>query len=874
MYVFLLKFSAKYADILMGKKEKIVEVNNKNINNVVFGGLRSFIKKVKGNGAQPEKKEFDKSAQEIMHTQGMAYVEMCKKSEASQIKELTEIQFEQKKIEIQGKIDNLPDNIKEKFNSAREDLNKYNIFVMQKLLDNPELAQNTEEIGDIIKHTTSKEEAQSKCVIIDKIAGNEVLKTNDNIAKLTEYLISSTNTEEEARARCCITDKIMENEYLRENSNIMSSLGDIICSSHSDDYVKSKCGIIDRIMADKDLRENQNVTENLGEIICFTDTRNEIARYQIIDRIMRDSVLKENENVIKNLGEIISSVFSEEDTGAKCRIAEKIMGDKELRKNKNLVNNLGEIMTLTTSGNEAAKCSLIDKITGDVNLKNNDYIMQRFSEIINTARSEEKVQAMLEFMSKISENQDMSKYITEIILNQKEDFYRENGNELTEIYKKSEGKIGDLLDKGYKMNFQKLQNSDEINIILEKSGAIKDSENGLAEVRNEARFNKNGIISKSRCEVFNLENEILEHTTTSDGKYSCDSHYRINEEGRKILTKEIRIINGKNGPVYVQKTEASKIMDGVFDTTIYNLDEIDENIDAIKAIDKGEIRGTQTAKTTENPDGIKTHTEEFQRGEFHTKREYSENNEGTKTRLNYTIKNSEGKKILNIERKFELQGNKSISTLNGREYISEFNDEEMTVKIGGTKINFKDKTKNETPENRAILWNLIKRTPGDLILNFKDIENLKYRKDNGSWDCGENSVESADNLGIMAHEMGHYLDSTQSGLFSVSEIQEMVTKNGIDEDEKITHNPELIKVYTEEFEEFKKNISEAEQKNIQYFSQTGGHKNTGLSEVVAEVNVLCTTQRNLDLQTRSMYLTKYFPKTTAKAAELLGYDMA
>ena len=60
-----------------------------------------------------------------------------------------------------------------------------------------------------------------------------------------------------------------------------------------------------------------------------------------------------------------------------------------------------------------------------------------------------------------------------------------------------------------------------------------------------------------------------------------------------------------------------------------------------------------------------------------------------------------------------------------------------------------------------------------------------------------------------------------------------------------------------------------------YFSQIGGGGfDTGLSELVAETNMLLTTYGNDSdtIKTRASHLVKYFPRTIAKAAELLGYN--
>ena len=72
--------------------------------------------------------------------------------------------------------------------------------------------------------------------------------------------------------------------------------------------------------------------------------------------------------------------------------------------------------------------------------------------------------------------------------------------------------------------------------------------------------------------------------------------------------------------------------------------------------------------------------------------------------------------------------------------------------------------------------------------------------------------------------------------------------------------------------EFKKNYPHLAQEFVDYFSQEDGDSfGTGLSEFVAEVNMLNTTY-NFNtpmLHTRSQYLVRNFPLTIAKIISLL-----
>ena len=127
---------------------------------------------------------------------------------------------------------------------------------------------------------------------------------------------------------------------------------------------------------------------------------------------------------------------------------------------------------------------------------------------------------------------------------------------------------------------------------------------------------------------------------------------------------------------------------------------------------------------------------------------------------------------------------------------------------------------------------------------------------------------------ILSHEMGHGIDFEGADVFA--------DEGGFVATGKISSNPELTKLYNQEMEKFTREYPHEAQNIIAYFTQMGGgnffgiNTNAGLSELVAETNMLMTTygQSEKVVQTRSEYLVRYFPKTVAKIGELLEANRA
>ena len=153
------------------------------------------------------------------------------------------------------------------------------------------------------------------------------------------------------------------------------------------------------------------------------------------------------------------------------------------------------------------------------------------------------------------------------------------------------------------------------------------------------------------------------------------------------------------------------------------------------------------------------------------------------------------------------------------------------------------------------LFDFIKILPADVLLNLNSNISKIYVSE-GIQSCyskKNKSLYTGFDLPVIAHEIGHSIDFR----------------------DKIADSKELIDIYKDEINSFNTCFPEPVQELIKYFGPMGsGYSGTGLNELIAETNMLLTTHGpNYDkVKIRSEYLVRYFPKTVAKIAELLGYN--
>lgn len=211
---------------------------------------------------------------------------------------------------------------------------------------------------------------------------------------------------------------------------------------------------------------------------------------------------------------------------------------------------------------------------------------------------------------------------------------------------------------------------------------------------------------------------------------------------------------------------------------------------------------------------------------------------------------------MDINREFKRNKDGSITnTINGITYHITFDDTNKTITISdGQKtktINMGNKLSFYSAE---VQWEVIKKLPADILLAAdKYVKKWNYCRETDSAADGYSGILSAGRqTNIIQHETGHFLDY---------------------ENETISENEEFMKIYSKEMAAFQKKIPYNEQEFIQYFSPRADLNDAnGSSEFIAESNIILTTYGNEypRLSTRPWLLSRFFPNSIAKAAELLG----
>jgi len=494
-------------------------------------------------------------------------------------------------------------------------------------------------------------------------------------------------------------------------------------------------------------------------------------------------------------------------------------------------------------------------------------------------------------------------------------------------------RLSDICDDKYEININKLQMSDEIILTATKTFESSDNPEGLTEHITPEEYSEYVMVTK--IITVNPDGTLLKSTTYRDNAGNEESWLSdsdrtliINKKTGDAYTNEyitkmygnlttanlpvrdinyqIEIVNNKQGePSYILYTKESPELAGAYETTKYNLKDYPEDMDVLSAIKNGTIEGGIKLSTVENKDGTIKYQENYERNNCNINRNYiqqiDEEGKLNAYEYSYNIKDDNNNNLLTLNRSWiKNQDGTTTTVVNGKTYIASFNDETLEVKLtldDGTQrtINLKDKLaafeeynadsladkeyvvnqyKTEETTQKAF-FEFAKTLPADQLITIDNHVNKIFMTEAISSAMGrgdERRLYIGPNAAILSHEMGHGIDFEGTDILSEEE--------GFIATGKISSNPELIKLYNQEMEKFTKEYPQEAQNIIDYFTQMGGgdffgiNTNAGISELVAETNMLMTTygQSEEVVQTRSEYLVRYFPKTIAKAGELLGMN--
>ncbi len=436
---------------------------------------------------------------------------------------------------------------------------------------------------------------------------------------------------------------------------------------------------------------------------------------------------------------------------------------------------------------------------------------------------------------------------------------------------------------GWTYEYSELQNDAGIEIIAIKAVGENEESNVVKAIK----INNDGEILRSTSEG------------TSDGLIN---NWYYNSDRTTIITftentpsdiqSQIEIVNDDKGePSYILYSKKSDELEGLYVTTKYNLMDYPEDFDILSSLKNQTIdadieangykQGEKLTNVTKDINGNLSYIENFEQDGILTNRNYNQkvdkNGNISSYQYQYNITDGENNNLLTINKSWIKNANGSTTTINGKTYEAKFNDTDMKITVtqeDGTVnvIPVKDMLAEKQDylidkfgsieAGQEVFWEFMKTLPGDQLINLQEQVNKIYIVDSieSAIDHSNKELYIGLDSAVLFHELGHAIDLNGADSF---------------DDAKISQNKELIDIYNSEYENFKSEYPEMEQNIIEYFSQTGGGLlNSGLSELVAETNMLVSTygHSTSTVQTRAQYLVKYFPKTLAKIAELLGYD--
>lgn len=362
-------------------------------------------------------------------------------------------------------------------------------------------------------------------------------------------------------------------------------------------------------------------------------------------------------------------------------------------------------------------------------------------------------------------------------------------------------------------------------------------------------------------------------------RYGCNS-----DEKKSYVTHEIRSTLDKDGKVksrvYLRPSQVKGI---------YDIDKMDEN-GKIEPVSRGVLDPKTGAvgvkKTMTSLDGTKT---------FYS---YADTPNGDRT-LTYKITDKDGKVLMDNTKTFHvISDNHYTSTSNGKSYDITVGDYSLTVKdMADSKrtatFNFheleddifakmKNLEKMKNPEkikkqvlsdsydNKEKILEALKQLPGDELLALKETTKILKGRENAMdsvYTPSDKSLYSGNKLFSILHELGHAKDSKN---FTASTLVDDFNKGF---GTVVTNDNEFKKIYKEEREAFKSAFPTTQRQYIDYFINGYQDSIYGRKETVAESNALLNTPTPLDtLEMRTQYLQQYFPRTIARANELLQAD--
>ena len=313
------------------------------------------------------------------------------------------------------------------------------------------------------------------------------------------------------------------------------------------------------------------------------------------------------------------------------------------------------------------------------------------------------------------------------------------------------------------VEYKKLQNSTDTELKLISNFT---SEETKTEIRIIQIIKSDGTSTTERTERHSDDTSISWYI--GDDNFFESSSYDDEKRKPKSLIEVIYDKTSKE-PIAILHTKASEILEGVWDKTLYQLSDYDENYDVLKAIKDGTIKGgKKLSEAVKNPDGTITYIENLDTNGTKIQRKYTKGINGIDYNYSYQITDEEGRKILDTQISFTKDSeNQTTTIINGKKYIARFNDTDKTITITSN-----DKTEVidfNTISKDLTLWETAKNMAANLIETLKSA--IWIEKDN---------------------------KDTNSNMFPIPKV-EKISKNEV---EYISATDDVMQMYNEDCQEF------------------------------------------------------------------------
>lgn len=396
-----------------------------------------------------------------------------------------------------------------------------------------------------------------------------------------------------------------------------------------------------------------------------------------------------------------------------------------------------------------------------------------------------------------------------------------------------------------------------------------------SKIQLEISFNEDKIPRISRTEYF--ENKIISWTKNTNKLVIVEKKFN-EDKGIYEFEHQFEILNNENNePFKIIHSKRNEKLPEFIEMSEYNLADYDENFDIIDAIKEETIQGGKKLSSIKFENNSFLITQELTQNDTKTKRNYfktfDEDGNIIKTEYSYQIFDYLGCEIMDINRIFEINQDKTTTTIIGNKtYKTKFDDFQKVISItdeNSRTINL-DIKKYHIILDEEKIYEFLKKTPADLLIQ---LANCDVREFWSSYLANNSFVQSCANGRGFKIQLGQFDEETFA-----HEIGHIVDYSSFD---RLLENQEIKEMYIAEWEIFKENNPQVEEKDMKYFSLSSQARGInilnrpakddgGLRELIAEVNMLTKTY-GLDgsSATRANALVKYFPNTIALIAKNL-----